>query len=141
MSQFDETDLARIEVVKALFAAWSSGDVDAPRQYFRDDDAILWDSVGGLKEGWPAIREYFGHGLERYPDLELVPTGEYWARPDGLALQWEMGATVIDDSMGAGHLGRKWRVPGLSFITFDGLKVVAEYDYHDKGARQRSLES
>ena len=140
MSTFDDTDLARIEVAKKLFAAWSSGDVDAPRQYLTDEPT-LWDSVGGLKEGWEAIREYFGHGLERYPDLELVPTGEYWVRPDGLALQWEMGATVIDDSMGTGHLGKKWRVPGLSFLVFEGLLVSAEYDYHDKGARQRSLES
>jgi len=93
MSEFDETDLARIEVAKALFAAWSSGDVDAPREYLTDSP-VLWDSVGGLKQGWPAIREYFGHGLERYPDLVLEPTGEYWARPDGLALQWQMSATV-----------------------------------------------
>ena len=140
MSQFDETDFARIEVATALFAAWSSGDVDAPRQHLTDTP-ILWDSVGGLKEGWEAIREYFGHGLERYPDLALVPTGEYWARPDGLALQWQMSATVIDDSMGSGHLGKKWVVPGLSFLVFDGMLVAAEYDYHDKGARQRSLES
>ena len=139
MSTFDETDLARIEVAKALFAAWSSGDVDAPRAYLTDS-AILWDSVGGQKDGWDAIREYFGHGLARYPDLVLEPNGEFWARPDGLALQWNMSATVIDDSMGTGHLGKKWSVPGLSFLVFDGMTVTAEYDYHDKGARQRSLE-
>ena len=69
MSAVDESDRARIQIVTKLFAAWSSGDVDAPQQYMTDD-AILWDSVGGLKEGWPAIREYFGHGLERYPDLD-----------------------------------------------------------------------
>ena len=140
MSSFDETDLARIEVAQKLFAAWSSGDLDAPRQYLTDDP-LLWDSVGGAKHGWEAIREYFGHGLERYPDLVLAPTGEYWARPDGLAMQWEMSATVIDDSMGTGHLGKKWSAPGLSFLVFDGLRVSAEYDYHDKGARQRSLEA
>jgi hypothetical protein len=140
MSSFDETDLARIEVAKSLFAAWSSGDVDAPRAYLTEN-AVLWDSVGGQKDGWPAIREYFGHGLQRYPDLALVPTGEFWARPDGLALQWEMSATVVDDSMGAGNLGRRWSVPGLSFLVFEGLMVVAEFDYHDKGARQRSLEA
>lgn len=140
MSAFDETDLARIEVAKALFAAWTSGDVDAPRE-FLTDNPVLWDSIGGLKEGWAAIREYFGQGLERYPDLTLVPTGEFWARPDGLALQWNLGATVIDDSLGAEHLGKKWSAPGLSFLVFDGLKVAAEYDYHDKGARQRSLET
>ena len=139
MSEFDDTDLARIEVAKELFAAWSSGDLDAPRAHLTDHP-ILWDSVGGLKEGWEAIREYFGHGLERYPDLALVPTGEYWTRPDGLALQWEMSASVIDDSMGAEHVGKAWKVPGLSFLVFEGMKVAAEYDYHDKGARQRSLE-
>jgi hypothetical protein len=139
MSEFDETDLARIEVAMELFAAWSSGDLDAPKAYLTDDP-ILWDSVGGLKEGWATIREYFGHGLERYPDLALIPTGEFWARPDGLALQWEMSASVIDDSMGAEHIGKTWKVPGLSFLVFEGMKVAAEYDYHDKGARQRSLE-
>lgn len=139
MAEFNELDLQRIEIVKQLFAAWSSGDADAPSA-FMAENGILWDSIGGQKDGWPAIREYFGHGLERYPDLVLAPTGEFWARPDGLALQWEMSATVIDDSMGAGHLGRKWVVPGLSFLTFDGLRVAAEHDYHDKGARQRSLE-
>ncbi|MBI1350316.1 MAG: hypothetical protein GC156_04280 [Actinomycetales bacterium] len=139
MSEFDETDLARIEVATRLFAAWSSGDLDAPRAYLTEDP-VLWDSVGGLKEGWEAIREYFGHGLERYPDLALVPTGEFWARPDGLALQWEMSASVVDDSMGAEHVGKTWKVPGLSFLVFDGMRVSAEYDYHDKGARQRSLE-
>jgi hypothetical protein len=138
MSTFDETDLARIDVVTALFAAWSSGDVDAPRQYLTDDP-VLWDSVGGRKEGWDAIREYFAHGLERYPDLVLAPTGRYWARPDGLALEWEMSATVINDSMGEGLIGRKWSAPGLSFLVFDGLKVAQEFDYHDNGARQRSL--
>lgn len=140
MSTFDETDLARIDVAKALFAAWSSGDLDAPRAYLTEDP-LLWDSVGGAQHGWPAIRAYFAHGLDRYPDLVLEPTGEFWARPDGLALQWTMGATVIDDSMGPGHLGKKWSVPGLSFLVFAGLQVAQEYDYHDKGARQRSLES
>lgn len=139
MIEFDETDLARIEVATRLFAAWSSGDLDAPRAYLTEDP-VLWDSVGGLKEGWEAIREYFGHGLERYPDLALVPTGEFWARPDGLALQWEMSASVVDDSMGVEHVGKTWKVPGLSFLVFDGMRVAAEYDYHDKGARQRSLE-
>ena len=140
MSTFDDTDLARIEVAKSLFAAWSSGDLDAPRA-FLTDTPVLWDSVGGIKEGWEAIREYLGHGLAFYPDLVLEPTGEFWSRPDGLAMQWTMSATVIDDSMGAGHLGKKWTVPGLSFLVFDGLKVAAEYDYHDKGARQRSLDA
>ena len=74
MSEFNATDLARISVVESLFAAWSSGDVDAPRQYLTDSP-VLWDSVGGLKEGWPAIREYFGHGLERYPAFDARNLG------------------------------------------------------------------
>ena len=139
MAEFTELDLQRIEIVKQLFAAWSSGDADAPRA-FMAENATLWDSIGGQKDGWPTIREYFAHGLERYPDLVLEPTGEFWARPDGIALQWVMSATVLDDSKGAEHKGKKWIVEGLSFIVFDGLTVTLEADYHEGTWRDRSLQ-
>ena len=139
MAEFTELDLQRIEIAKKLFAAWSSGNADAPQQYMTDD-ATLWDSIGGQKDGWPAIREYFAHGLQRYPDLELKPTGEYWARPDGIALQWVMSATVMDDSKGAEHKGKKWIVEGLSFLVFDGLIVTLEADYHEGTSRDKSLQ-
>lgn len=127
---------ARIDVAVRLFAAWSSGDVDAPRAFLAED-SVLYDSVGGEKTGWPAIREYFAHGLERYPDLALVPTGDFWARPDGLALLWTMSATNHDPAVG--EVGRRWAVDGLSYLVFDGLTVMREADYHDAGARARSL--
>jgi hypothetical protein len=139
MAEFTELDLQRIEVAKKLFAAWSSGDADAPAQFLAPN-ATLWDSIGGQKDGWPMIREYFAHGLQRYPDLELKPTGEFWARPDGIALQWVMSATVMDDSKGAEHKGKKWIVEGLSFLVFDGLIVTLEADYHEGTSRDKSLQ-
>ena len=63
----------------ALFGAWSSGDPDAPRRHLHAD-AVLDDVIGGVYHGWPAIRAYFQRGLERYPDLTLVPTGDFWRR-------------------------------------------------------------
>jgi SnoaL-like domain len=128
----------RIEVAKALFAAWSSGDVDAPRAHLAPD-AVLFDIIGGEPRGWPAIRAYFQHGLDRYPDLALTPTGDFWARPDGLAMLWVMTGTQGDDSLGAAARGRTWSAEGLSYLVFDGLRVVREADYHDKGSRARSL--
>jgi hypothetical protein len=131
---------ARTEVAKALFAAWSSGDVDAPRAHL-SEDAVLFDIIGGEHRGWPAIRSYFQHGLDRYPDLVLAPTGDFWARSDGLAMLWVMSGTQTDDSLGADAVGRKWSAEGLSYLVFDGLTVVREADYHDKGSRERSLRS
>ncbi|MGI9135701.1 MAG: nuclear transport factor 2 family protein [Candidatus Nanopelagicales bacterium] len=138
MAEFTELDLQRIEVAKKLFAAWSSGNADAPAEFLAAE-ATLWDSIGGQKDGWSNIRDYFAHGLQRYPDLVLEPTGEYWARPDGIALQWVMSATVMDDSKGAEHKGKKWIVEGLSFLQFDGLTVVLEADYHEGTSREKSL--
>lgn len=131
---------AREETVRALFRAWSSGDLDAPRQYL-SDQPVLEDSVGGRYEGWDAIRAYFGHGLQRYPDLVLEPTGEFWHREDGLALTWTMAATQTDDSLGREYVGRRWQVDGMSFVVFDGDRVAHEVDYHDGGARLRSMQS
>ena len=138
MSTPDDLADRRIAVATELFRGWSSGDLDAPRPYLTEN-AVLVDSVGGEFRGWPAIREYFGHGQARYPDLVLEPTGDFWSRPDGLAMLWTMSATQHDDSLGAEFVGRRWSVDGMSYLVFDGLQVVREVDYHDKGARERSL--
>ena len=139
MSEIDTSlTQARIEVAWQLFAGWSSEDLDAPQPYLAED-AVLFDIIGGEYRGWPAIRAYFAHGRARYPDLVLEPTGDFWARPDGLAMLWHMSATQTDDSVGQEFVGKKWTVEGLSYLVFDGLTVVREADYHDKGSRERSL--
>ncbi|WP_213571325.1 nuclear transport factor 2 family protein [Rhodococcus sp. USK13] len=135
----DPLHAAREARVTALFAAWSSGDLDAPAEYLVDEP-VLEDSVGGRYKGWEAIRAYFGHGLARYPDLVLEPTGEFWHRPDGLALTWTMSATQTDSSLGDEYVGRRWSVPGMSFIVFEGDSISYEMDFHDGGARLRSMQ-
>ncbi len=129
-----------IELAHTLFAAWSSGVADAPRNLLRED-AVLDDVIGGVYHGWPAIRTYFQHGLDRYPDLTLVPTGEFWHRADGVALTWVMSASVRDESHGADAVGMRWQANGMSFLVFDGDLLVREVDYHDGGSRARSIEA
>ena len=121
-----------------LFAAWSSGDADAPRSLLTAD-AVLDDVIGGIYSGWPAIRAYFQSGLDRYPDLRLVPTGDYWQRADGVALTWVMSASIADDSFGPEVRGLRWEAPGMSYLVFDQGRVAREVDYHDQGSRQRSI--
>jgi len=132
------TEQAQIARAHELFAAWSSGDADAPREHLHAD-AVLADVIGGTYRGWPEIRAYFASGLERYPDLTLVPTGDFWHREGGLALTWVMSATNTDPDFGAETVGRRWRADGMSHLAFDGSLVIAEYDYHDAGSRRRSL--
>jgi len=134
-----DIDERRKDLVTRLFQAWSSGDPDAPRALLHPD-AVLDDSISGAYHGWEAIRAYFARGLEHWPDLELVPSGEWWSRDDGLALTWTMSATVHDDRFGAGTSGRRWSVPGMSFVVFRDDLVVHEVDFHDGGARERSLQ-
>ncbi|MCW2613296.1 MAG: hypothetical protein JWN08_290 [Frankiales bacterium] len=136
-----DVDDRRKQLVLRLFEAWSSGDADAPEPFLHPD-VVLDDSVGGAHRGWPAVRDYFARGLAHWPDLELVPSGEWWSREDGLAFTWVMSATVHDDRFGKGTAGRRWQAPGMSFVVFDGDDlVVREVDYHDGGARERSLRS
>jgi len=105
---------------------------------------VLDDVIGGVYRGWPAIREYFQHGLDRYPDLTLVPTGEFWHRDDGVALTWVMSASVRDESFGPDAVGMRWEANGMSYLIFDGdagNRVAREVDYHDGGSRARSIEA
>jgi ketosteroid isomerase-like protein len=129
---------SRIELATHLFEAWSSGDPDAPERFLAAD-AVLDDVASGRFEGWPAIRAFFARGLRRTANLTLVPD-EFWANDTGLAVHYVMsGDVVLADTFGAEHVGRRWSVPCMSYLRFAGDRVSYEADFHDKGARARSL--
>lgn len=130
----------RVQLARDLFAAWSSGDPDAPAPFLHEV-AVLYDIVGGEHTGWPAIREFFATGIQVWPDLALVPD-QLWTNDDGVALSWVMTATVGDAGatrLGQQHLGKEWRSEGMTWLRIDDGKVAREVDYHDSGAVLRSL--
>ena len=129
---------AEIEIAKKLFAAWSSGDPDAPAE-FLTEDAVLHDIVAGSdKVGWPAIREFFQLALTVSPGLVLAPDA-FWVNEDGLAVRWHMSATIQTDMYGPENRGKTWHSDGMSTLEFRGDKVCREVDYHHGGAVLRSL--
>ena len=130
----------QIDIARSVFAGWSSGNPDAPEPYFTPD-ATLFDAASGQFDGWPAIRAFFARGLSRCDNLTLVPD-EFWSNEQGLAVHYVMSAGVIDPTtFGAEHVGRRWSVGAMSFLRFDGDRVCYEADFHDKGARLKSLTS
>jgi ketosteroid isomerase-like protein len=129
---------SRIAVAKLVFAAWSSGDADAPERFFTPD-AVLFDVASGRFEGWPAIRAFFANGLSRVGNLTLVPDA-FWHSDDGLAVHYVMsGDVILPATFGPDHVGRRWSVEVMSSLRFDGDRVCYEADFHDKGARAKSL--
>jgi ketosteroid isomerase-like protein len=128
----------RVAMVEELFAAWSSGDPDAPASFFHPD-GVLRDIVGGEHVGWPAIRAFFGNGLRRWPDLVLAPA-EFWTNERGVSVRWTMTATVTDPrTFGVEHVGQSWASEGMSWIVIEDGKVRLEVDYHDSAAAATSL--
>jgi ketosteroid isomerase-like protein len=130
----------RILLATDLFAAWSSGDADAPERFLHSD-AVLHDIVGGSHSGWPAIRAFFAKGLTVWTDLVLAPE-QFWVSDDGVALSWEMSATVppsLAERFGADNVGRRWRSDGMTWLRIEDGLVRREVDYHDSGAIARSL--
>lgn len=102
-------------------------------------DATLFDVASGQFDGWPAIRSFFARGLSRVGNLTLIPD-EFWANEDGLALHYVMSGDIIQpETFGPEHVGRRWSVGVMSFLRFDGDRVCYEADFHDKGARAKSL--
>lgn len=134
----DSMNTTWVEVAKNVFAAWSSGDPDAPEQFFTPD-AVLDDVASGRFEGWPAIRAFFARGIARTGNLTLIPD-DFWANDEGLAVTYVMsGDVLLPETYGENYVGRRWSVRAMSSLRFDGDRVCSETDYHDKGARARSL--
>ena len=128
----------RIRIAKQLFEGWSSGDADAPAAWFAPD-GVLDDVASGRFEGWPAIRAFFARGLARTGNLTLVPD-EFWTNDSGLAVHYVMSADVVlPETFGPEYVGRRWSVGAMSFLRFEGDRVCYEADFHDKGARAKSL--
>jgi ketosteroid isomerase-like protein len=128
---------AEIEIAKKLFAAWSSGDVDAPAE-FLTDDAVLYDIVeGNPKEGWPALREFFGVTLKISPGVVLAPQ-EFWVNERGVSVRWDMSA-VAGQLFPENVRGKKWHAEGMSTLEFRDGKVCREVDYHHGPNVLRSL--
>lgn len=128
----------RIAIGEAVFAAWSSGDADAPARYFHPD-AVLHDVVSGTFVGWPAIRAFFSRGLAKWDDLRLEPD-QWWTNSDAIAVHYVMHATVTDPAMfGPEVVGRCWEVEAMSWLRIEGGLVVYEADFHDSGSRRQSL--
>jgi hypothetical protein len=135
---FDDVAQRRIEIATRLFEGWSSGDPDAPEPYWAPD-GVLDDVASGRFEGWPAIRAFFAGGLSRTGNLVLAPQ-EFWANDDGLALRYVMSGDVVEpDRYGPEFVGRRWSVPCMSYLRFEGDRVCSEADFHDKGSRATSL--
>jgi hypothetical protein len=128
----------RIEIATKLFAGWSSGNPDAPEEYFHPQ-GVLMDVASGRFEGWPNIRNFFANGLTRTKHLTLIPD-EFWVNDTGLALHYVMSGEVINPaSYGPEYVGRRWSVDVMSYLRFEGDQVVFEADFHDKGSRAKSL--
>jgi len=135
----DTTDARRIELATRLFReGWSSGDPDAPEQFWTPD-GTLEDVASGTFVGWPAIRAFFTGGLTRTSNLRLEPD-EFWVGEDGLAVHYLMSGDVVrPESYGEEYVGRRWSVPVMSYLRFDGDHICYEADFHDKGSRAKSL--
>ncbi len=135
----DERSIRRIKLAEGLFAAWSSGDADAPEQYFNPEGS-LYDVVAGKKlEGWPAIRAFFAAEADPERKLTLIPE-RFWVSDEGVALTWIMSFKVLDDTFGAENKGKRTRIMGMSSIDFDDNDlVIREVDYWSMGDIPRSL--
>lgn len=117
----------RIDLARRLFAAWSSGDADAPASILHAD-AELYDVVAGHRfAGWPAIRAFFADGAQKWPDMAFEML-DFWTNDRGVAAKWVMRATVPDDRFGPEAKGKQWAAEGMSELMITEGRVTSEVD-------------
>jgi ketosteroid isomerase-like protein len=115
---------AKVALAKALWAAWSSGDPDAPGALVTPD-FDLNDTAFGHHTSWVDARMFFAATVGNFPDLVMRPELFFENPADGsLSLTWTMTGTYAPT-------GGRFSVPGMSLLRFKGDRVCAEIDYYD----------
>ena len=123
------------ETLKRLFAAWSSGDADAPGAYVTEDFRLCDTAFAQECNGWPAAREFFAYAMALNPGVCMQPK-DIWLtdEPDLAIVRWLMTGSNADT-------GKPWEVEGLSTLRFrDGL-VCEEIDYYTPTPVQQAAEA
>jgi hypothetical protein len=73
--------------------AWNARDLDRIVSHYRDDLVLVSPfaaragALGGVVQGLPALREYFGRALQAFPQLHFEPFGAL-AGVDSVALHY-----------------------------------------------------
>jgi steroid delta-isomerase-like uncharacterized protein len=114
----------KVQLAAKLWAAWSSGNPDAPGPLVTDD-FDLNDTAFGHHKGWANARDFFSATVGNFPDLVMRPVAYFENPANGdLALTWVMTGTYAPT-------GKSWSVDGMSTLAFRDGKVSAEVDYYD----------
>jgi steroid delta-isomerase-like uncharacterized protein len=123
-----------IQANRATFEAWNAHDPDAVAAVFAPDAVIRDVGSPDLLRGRDAIRARAADLLAAFPDFHLRQV-DLVVGDDANADRWEATGTHSGPFLGMEATGRRIRVEGATFSSFDadGL-VVEDVNFWDVGA-------
>ena len=119
-----DTNSSLRDTLTGLFAAWSSGDVDAPAAYVTDDFRLMDTAFDQECLGWEAARAFFAYAMELNPGVHMRPI-DIWSTDerDLAVVRWVMTGSNAET-------GKPWEVEGVSTLRLRDGKVSEEVDYY-----------
>ena len=110
------------EAMRAYYAAWSSGDVDAIMAYYTDEIVYADVATGARASGSQEVRAFAQKFVDENPGVKLT-TASVTIGESSAAVEWVMSGGSGEDA---------WSVPGVCVFKLDGERISSATDYWNK---------
>jgi steroid delta-isomerase-like uncharacterized protein len=115
-------------------AAWNNHDVPKLVSYL--ENGTYTNPGTGLMSGKP-FAQWLGGLFTAIPDFRVKVVSAEWVDADTLAEQWVMTGTWTESFpggplAGAPPTGKSFKVPGASFIDWNGDQIESDTVYYDQ---------
>ena len=110
------------DAMRAYYAAWSSGDVDAIMAYYTDEIVYADVATGARASGTQDVRAFAQKFVDENPGVKLT-TASITIAESSAAVEWVMSGGTGADA---------WSVPGVCVFKLDGGRISSATDYWNK---------
>ena len=110
------------DAMRAYYAAWTNGDVDAILGYFSDDIVYADIPAGKRKSGKADVRIFVQKFVDNYAGVKLTPAS-ITIGATSAAVEWVMSGGTGEEA---------WSVPGMCAFQLKGGLITSATDYWHK---------
>jgi steroid delta-isomerase-like uncharacterized protein len=132
------TELDNRQLVLEWGRRWSAHDVKGLLALFTEDAVYEDAALGHKSTGRDELRGFIERTFVTFPDYQVSVIDAVADQRFGSG-EWVMSGTFLGESFGQAPTGKRFKVPGCSFMRFAGRRISYHCDYWNESTFSRQV--